>query len=106
MSFMLDLLPIIGPLRRRRALINAEAIALIRTSVDDEAAYKAARELMRRAREQGDRNAEILYSKVAVTIAAVTGRAIGKGISPRYAQPTHRIDGEQIVRPDRPPPES
>jgi hypothetical protein len=53
---------------------------------------------MRLAREKSDRNAETLYAKVAVRITSVTGRAIGKGISPRYATPTHVIDGDRIVR--------
>lgn len=53
---------------------------------------------MRLARETGDRQAAAIYAKVAVTIASVTGRAIGKDISPRYATPTHSIDGERIVQ--------
>jgi hypothetical protein len=94
---ILDHLPLIGAWRQRRMLIDAEAISLIRSSTDDETAYQAARQLMRLAREGGDRQAATLYAKVAVTIASVTGRAIGKGVSPRYAAPTHGIDGERIV---------
>ncbi len=90
-------LPIISQYRRRRALIDAEAISLLRSAVDSEAAYQTARKLMRLARERGDRTTETMFAKAAVRIASVTGRAIGKGISPRYAMPTHVIEGERIV---------
>jgi hypothetical protein len=53
--------------------------------------------MMRLARERGDGADEAFHAKVAVRIAAVTGRAIGKGISPRYGVPTHRISGERIL---------
>jgi hypothetical protein len=94
---LLDRLPVIGLFRRRQRLIDAEAISLLRTSDDHELAYQTARKLMRLSRERGDHASEILFAKVAVRIASVTGRAIGKGISPRYATPTHMIDGDRIV---------
>jgi hypothetical protein len=93
----LDRLPVIGPHRRRRAVIDAEAIRLVRSTTSAESAYRSARDLMRLARERGDGADEALYSRVAVRIAAVTGRSIGKGVSPRYGVPTHRIHGDRIL---------
>ncbi len=52
---------------------------------------------MREAREQKDWHAERTFAQVAVRIAEVTGRAIGKGASPRYGKPRHRIESESIV---------
>lgn len=94
---LLDRLPLIGHMRRRQALIDTEAIGLLRASDNHESAYQMARKLMRLAREQGDWTMETLFAKVAVRVAAVTGRAIGKGISPRYSTPTHMVYGDRIV---------
>jgi hypothetical protein len=98
---LLDRLPVIGPFRRRELVVDAEAISLIRASTDDEAAYQTARDLMRLARDRADHRAETLYAKVAVRIADVTGRRIGKGgPEPRYGIPSREIDGE-VTRPRR-----
>lgn len=91
-----DLIPFVRFRRAQAAFVDAEAISLIRSSADDEAAYQTARKLMRMAREQGDRQATKLYSLVAVRIAEVTGRQIGKEIEgDRYGPPTRVIDGER-----------
>jgi hypothetical protein len=98
---ILDRLPIIGTWRRRALFIDAEAISLIREARDNETAYQTARNLMRLARARGDREATALYSRVAVRIADVTGRRIGKGgPEPRYGIPSREIDGE-VTRPRR-----
>lgn len=96
---ILDRLPIIGPWRRRQALIDAETISIIRSARDHEAAYQTARDLMRMARDRGELEATRLYSKVAVRIAAVTGRRIGKGgPEPRSGEPTREIVDDQTRR--------
>lgn len=93
---LLDLIPFMRLRRAKAAIVDAEAISLIRSSADDEAAYQTARKLMRMAREQGDRQATQLYSLVAVRIAEVTGRQIGKEIEGnRYGPPTRVIDGDR-----------
>jgi hypothetical protein len=94
---LFERLPLIGPWCRRQALIDSEAISLLQSAADPEDAYQTARKLMRLAREQGDQVTESLFAKIAVRIACVTGRVIGKGISPRYAMPTYMIDGDRIV---------
>ncbi len=95
---LLDRLPVIGHLRRRQAVIDMLAITLLRTSASAEDAYQAARQSMRDARDRRDWHAERTFAKVAVRVAEVTGRAIGKGMSPRYGEPTHRIEDERIVQ--------
>lgn len=96
-THLLDVLPIIGTIRRRRALIDVEAISLLRSSPDAESAYQTARNLMRLAREQGDKKATSLYAKVAVRIAALSGRKIGPVDhgEHRYGEATRQIDGER-----------
>lgn len=93
---LLDLIPFVRFRRAKAAIVDMEAISLIRSSADDEAAYQTARKLMRMAREQDDRQATQLYSLVAVRIAEVTGRQIGKEIEGnRYGPPTRVIDGDR-----------
>ncbi len=95
---LLDRLPVIGHLLRRQATIDMLAITLLRTSASAEDAYQAARQSMRDARVRRDWHAERTFANVGVRIAEVSGRAIGKGASPRYGEPTHRIEGERIIR--------
>jgi hypothetical protein len=93
---LLDLIPLMRLRRAQAAIVDAEAISLIRSSADDEAAYQTAHKLMRMAREQDDRQATKLYSLVAVRIAEVTGRQIGKEIEGnRYGPPTRVVDGDR-----------
>jgi len=94
---LLDGLPFIGTIRRRRALIDAEAISLLRSSPDAESAYQTARDLMRLAREHGDKKATRLYAKVAVRIASLTGRKIGPVDhgERRYSESRRQSDGER-----------
>ncbi len=97
---LVDMLPFMRLRRAQEAIVDAEAISLIRSASDDEAAYQTARSLMRMAREQGDRQATTLYARVAVRIADVTGRRIGPGrdVGERYGEPTREIDGERTRR--------
>ena len=94
------MLPFMRLRRAQEAIVDAEAISLIRASADDEAAYQTARKLMRMARDEGDRQATTLYARVAVRIADVTGRRIGsdRDVGERYGEPTREIDGERTRR--------
>ncbi len=93
------MLPFMRLRRAQEAIIDAEAISLIRSAADDEAAYQTARQLMRMARDRGDRQATQLYARVAVRIADVTGRRIGpnRDVGERYGPPTRQIEGERTV---------
>lgn len=94
---LLDLIPIIRLRRAQEAVVDAEAISLIRAHDTHEAAYKQARAVSRLARERGDRDGARLYARVATRIAAVTGRRIGpveRG-EERYGKATREIDGER-----------
>lgn len=93
---LLDLIPFIHRRRAREAVVDAEAVWLIRAHDTGEAAYQQARDVSRLAREQGDRDSAWLYARVAMRIADVTGRRIGPIDSgqQRYVEPTRKIDGE------------
>jgi hypothetical protein len=92
-----DMLPFMRFRRAQEAVVDAEAISLIRSAADDEAAYQTARQVMRAARERGDRESARLYARVAVRIADVTGRQIGsdRDVGGRYQDPTRVIEGER-----------
>lgn len=75
---VLDFIPFIRARRAREAVADAEALALLKANADDEAAYRQARDLSRLARVKGDLDAAKLYARVAVKIAALTGRRIGE----------------------------
>ena len=97
---LFDMLPVMRLRRAQEAVVDAEAISLIRSAADDEAAYRAAREIMRVAHERGDRESARLFARVAMRIAAVTGRQIGQSrdVGERYQQPTLRIKGDRTVK--------
>jgi hypothetical protein len=86
--------------RAQEAVVDSEAISLIRSAADDEAAYQQARQVMRLARERGDVESARLYARVAVRIAEVTGRQIGQAsdVGARYQEPTRELDGERTRR--------
>jgi hypothetical protein len=65
-----------------RERVRAEADSLI--SAMGELAYPEARERARSAREAGDRAGDRLWSRVAVEIAARTGREVGVKGADRY----------------------
>ena len=92
------MMPFMRIRRAQECIVDGEAISLIRSSANDEAAYQTARRLMRMARERGDQETMTLYTRVALRIADVTGRAIGKGVAPRYGQPTRVIEGDRTKR--------
>lgn len=56
---------------------DAEAFALLQANDDGEAAYRQARDLARLARQRGELGGAKLYARVAIQIAAITGRRIG-----------------------------
>jgi hypothetical protein len=93
-----DIVPFLRTRRVRETIVDTETISLLRSATNDEAAYQTARDLMRLARDRGDHEMATLYTRVAVRIAEITGRAIGKGISPRYGQPTRVIEGDRTKR--------
>jgi hypothetical protein len=94
---VLDLIPFVRRHRAWEAVVDTEAISLIRANDTGEAAYQQARDVSRLAREQGDRDGARLYARVAMRIADVTGRTIGPvdGGQQRYSEPTREIDGER-----------
>ena len=53
---LLDLIPFIRGRRAREAVVDAEAVSLIRAHDTGEAAYRQARDVSRLAREQGARD--------------------------------------------------
>jgi hypothetical protein len=68
--------------RARREQIRGEADSLIRAM--GELAYPEARERARFCRERRDRAGDRLWSRVAVEIAARTGREVGVEAADRY----------------------
>lgn len=96
---ILDLIPFMHLRQAQAAIVDAEAISLIRSSADDEAAYQTARKLMRMAREQDDRQATKLYSLVAVRIAEVTGRQIGSIVPLRFDLIPEVLSGTRQIWP-------
>ena len=65
---LLDLIPFIHRRRAREAVVDAEAVSIIRAHGTGEAAYQQARDVSRLAREQGDRDSAWLYARVAMRI--------------------------------------
>lgn len=70
--------------QRYRILVTGEASALIDAHGDS--AYDVAREVMRLARDRGDRASETYYSQVAQRIARLSGREIGLDTATRYLE--------------------
>jgi hypothetical protein len=95
---LLDIVPFLRTRRIRETIVDTETISLAQSATNDEAAYQTARDLMRLARDRGDHETAMLYMRVAIRIAEITGRAIGKAISPRYGQPTRVIEGDRTKR--------
>jgi hypothetical protein len=94
------MIPLMRLRRAQEAIVDAEAIFLIRGHSTDEAAYQAARNVMRLARKGGDRESAQLYARVAMRIAALTGRQIGpsQDVGDRYQEPKRLIKGDRIVK--------
>ncbi len=95
---LFEIVPFLRTRRVRETIVDTEAVSLLRSATNDEAAYQTARDLMRLARDRGDHETATLYTRVAIRIAEITGRAIGKGVSPRYGQPTRVIEGDRTKR--------
>jgi hypothetical protein len=95
---LLDIVPFLRTRRVRETIVDTETVSLLRSATNNEAAYQTARDLMRLARDRGDHETAMLYTRVAIRIAEITGRAIGKGVSPRYGQPTRVIEGDRTKR--------
>lgn len=95
----IERLPIIGSWLARRRAVDAETIQILGELVEEDA-YQRARALSRLAREKRDHEMEVFFRKVARRISQVTGRRVGPKEygERRYGDPTHRIDGEEIVR--------
>lgn len=94
---LLGLIPFIHRRRAQEAVVDAEAISIIRAHDTSEAAYQQARDVSRFAHQQGDRDGARLYARVAMRITDVTGRTIGPVDSgqQRYGKPTREIDRER-----------
>jgi hypothetical protein len=97
---LIDLIPRLRRGRAQEVVVDVEAISLIRTSENDEAAYQTARAVMRLAREKHDRSTEQLFARIAVRIADVTGRQIGpsREVGDRYQAPKRQIEGDRTVK--------
>jgi hypothetical protein len=95
---LFDIVPFFRTRRMRETIVDTETVSLLRSTTNDEAVYQSARDLMRMARDRGDHEMATLYTGVAIRIAEITGRAIGKGVSPRYGQPTRVIEGDRTKR--------
>lgn len=95
---LFDIVPFLRTRRVREAVIDTETVSLLGSATNNEAAYQSARDLMRLARNRGDHEMAMLYTGVAIRIAETTGRAIGKGVSPRYGEPTRVIEGDRTKR--------
>lgn len=95
---LFDIVPFLRTRRISETVVDTETVSLLRSATNDEAAYQTARDLMRLARDRGDNEIATLYTRVAIRIAEITGRAIGKGVSPRYGQPTRVIEGDRTKR--------
>lgn len=95
---LFDIVPFLRTRRIRETFVDTVTVSLFRPATNYEAAYQTARDLMRLARDRGDHEMATLYTRVAIRIAEITGRAIGKGVSPRYSQPTRVIEGDRTRR--------
>jgi secreted PhoX family phosphatase len=93
------LLNFVERFRPREKLIDQLAIEFLQDHEPEEA-YQQARQVMRLSRDQRDWTMEKLHAKVAVRIAAITGRRIaGKDAGEElYGQPTRMIDGTRTMR--------
>jgi hypothetical protein len=94
-----NLLNLIDRFRPREKLIDELAIEFVQDH-DPEAAYSQARKLMRLSREREDRAMEKLHARVAVRVAALTGRRIGgkDAGDALYGRPSRMIDGDRTIR--------
>ena len=95
---LFDVVPFLRRWRVQETIVDTETVSLLRSAANDEAAYQSARDLMRLARDRGYHEMATLYTRVAIRIAEITGRAIGKGVSPRYGKPTRVVEGDRTKR--------